>query len=744
MSEFRLEEIDIFRNISVENIKRIEERTTELFFELGETIFCENDPGDSLFIVVSGKVGIYKNTGVDLDENVLVAQLFPGQYFGEMALFKKDSIRNASVIALTNTSVIKIEHSVILGLMKNRNFSMEIMSSLADKIDIMNKKAFSSKGTSKEFMDSRRDKSAKIISFTGLKDGLGKTTNAAILAEVLASKPGCWVLLLDLDLVYDDLNIMYNQLTVTTVEKLILKLKQENMRMAGDLDFDIWSYFTRLKNNLFLLPSVQDIYEAERISGFDIQVLIKSLKKEFDFIVVDVGCNLDEVQHEVLLQSDLSLFQVSNQDIVEVKNSTKLARVLLSMGINENSVLALFSFNPNRKNSCNITLPFRDGGTIPYLSDPPRIVNEFFINEPEYKTLTNFWVNFLQKELEIDRSNLKKENYSIFSFGKDKKATEEMEASQTQHYLETNDPKPEPLALVHNLKIESKGLYLSVYKSIVNAKFDKAFEVIQNIATVTEKGKGYYKALTEYYWWVEDNTRIELALKKYCSYALDDLYMKARLKYYSGRKDEFAEMVKKFKTLADSKNHYADFQYQASVLCMLNNELEQASKYLAKATRINPNYLLARIMQVKILHQQKRYKESIKYLQYIPQDNPFHIYYISQIQLKDFRYKSAYQTLLKLSEMPQSVYFKIDSVTKELGLYLKKLDENIKMYESLLDQNEEGYFDIKVQLLKLYLKNESIKEFRALAKVIEKNATASIVEEIIKLREWAARLEQAA
>ena len=50
----------------------------------GQVIFREGDPGDSMFEVYTGKVGVYANYGT-ADEKLLT-DYFPGKYFGEMGL----------------------------------------------------------------------------------------------------------------------------------------------------------------------------------------------------------------------------------------------------------------------------------------------------------------------------------------------------------------------------------------------------------------------------------------------------------------------------------------------------------------------------------------------------------------------------------------------------------------------------------------------------------------------------------
>jgi CRP/FNR family transcriptional regulator len=68
-----------------------------------QMIFCENEPGDELYIIQGGKVKITKI----VDEEVLLAVLKPGDIFGEMALLENRP-RSASAITFGDTSLMAI------------------------------------------------------------------------------------------------------------------------------------------------------------------------------------------------------------------------------------------------------------------------------------------------------------------------------------------------------------------------------------------------------------------------------------------------------------------------------------------------------------------------------------------------------------------------------------------------------------------------------------------------------------
>lgn len=77
-------------------------------FKPGQIIFKDGDPGPSMYIIIEGKVEIFKNIG---DHKTVLAVLEKGMMMGEMGVIDTRP-RSASAVALTNVVVMQISRDM--------------------------------------------------------------------------------------------------------------------------------------------------------------------------------------------------------------------------------------------------------------------------------------------------------------------------------------------------------------------------------------------------------------------------------------------------------------------------------------------------------------------------------------------------------------------------------------------------------------------------------------------------------
>ncbi|MBD3167369.1 cyclic nucleotide-binding domain-containing protein, partial [bacterium] len=110
-----LREIDIFSPFSEEQRQRLAETMQRVEFTADDTIFQQDDEGDSLFIVVEGVVKVTVKTSARKSSDI--ARIGAGGFFGEMALLTGEA-RTATVTAVTDTVLYEITKEHIAPLLE--------------------------------------------------------------------------------------------------------------------------------------------------------------------------------------------------------------------------------------------------------------------------------------------------------------------------------------------------------------------------------------------------------------------------------------------------------------------------------------------------------------------------------------------------------------------------------------------------------------------------------------------------
>jgi CRP/FNR family transcriptional regulator, cyclic AMP receptor protein len=95
--------IPLFSGLPEDELERFAELTRERAYPKGSVILFQDDPGDSLFVLRSGRVKVVL-IGEDGRE-VILGVLEPGAHFGELALID-DQPRSAHVIAMEDAQLL--------------------------------------------------------------------------------------------------------------------------------------------------------------------------------------------------------------------------------------------------------------------------------------------------------------------------------------------------------------------------------------------------------------------------------------------------------------------------------------------------------------------------------------------------------------------------------------------------------------------------------------------------------------
>lgn len=153
-------------------------------------------------------------------------------------------------------------------------------------------------------------KDPRVVSVYGGKGGSGKTTIAVNLAVAFAQS-GRRTALIDLCLNYGDASLYLN----VTAKDTIAELVQEKSSFTID---DIKSFSMQHSSGLSILcaPTVPEY--AEYVSAAHVEALINQMRPYYDFIVLDLPCELSDCTLTALENSD-DIFIVSRPDISNLR-----------------------------------------------------------------------------------------------------------------------------------------------------------------------------------------------------------------------------------------------------------------------------------------------------------------------------------------------------------------------------------------------------------------------------------------
>ncbi len=127
-----LRKVPLFANLDERVLKDIAAHIRRRRFAPEEALFREGEPGQVLYIVVSGSVRIQKTS--PSGDTLFIAQCGPGEQFGELALID-GAPRMADVITAEPTELLMLDREDFLHCLATQfSACITIMSSLAERL----------------------------------------------------------------------------------------------------------------------------------------------------------------------------------------------------------------------------------------------------------------------------------------------------------------------------------------------------------------------------------------------------------------------------------------------------------------------------------------------------------------------------------------------------------------------------------------------------------------------------------
>ena len=97
-----------------ETVRQLQKIAKPIVFTKDEYICYEGEPGNEMYIILKGLVGVYVTNA--MGALVEVSQINVGDFFGEMAIFDKLP-RSATCIALEDTICVAINKDNLLDIL---------------------------------------------------------------------------------------------------------------------------------------------------------------------------------------------------------------------------------------------------------------------------------------------------------------------------------------------------------------------------------------------------------------------------------------------------------------------------------------------------------------------------------------------------------------------------------------------------------------------------------------------------
>ena len=122
-----LQRVPLFSACSVDELRKVSRRTTDIPVPEGRTLVNEGDRGLEFFVIVGGRAKVSRR-------GRKVGELGPGDFFGELSLLV-DAPRNATVTALTPMETIVLSRKEFdAALADAPRMTRKIMSGMAARL----------------------------------------------------------------------------------------------------------------------------------------------------------------------------------------------------------------------------------------------------------------------------------------------------------------------------------------------------------------------------------------------------------------------------------------------------------------------------------------------------------------------------------------------------------------------------------------------------------------------------------
>ena len=135
-----LQNIPLFQDLTPKELRILERVVHIRTYDAGEPVFVETEPGAGMYVIRYGRVDVilqYRS-----ENRLLLAELEPGDFFGEMALLG-DTSRSATAVARERSELIGFFHPDLIEIINlhpsmGAKISLGLSKTLAERLRYTN------------------------------------------------------------------------------------------------------------------------------------------------------------------------------------------------------------------------------------------------------------------------------------------------------------------------------------------------------------------------------------------------------------------------------------------------------------------------------------------------------------------------------------------------------------------------------------------------------------------------------
>lgn len=175
-----------------------------------------------------------------------------------------------------------------------------------------------------EKLDSRSQANGKVLAFVSCKGGSGATFIATNLGYALATLEKKRVALIDLNLQFGDASLFVSdQKPVATLSDVAQQIHRLDPSFLA-------SSMLNVAPNYGVLAAPEDPAHANDVKPEHIDAILKLARRQYDFILLDVGRSLDAVSIRALDQADM-IFPILQTTLPYIRDGKRLLGVFRSL-----------------------------------------------------------------------------------------------------------------------------------------------------------------------------------------------------------------------------------------------------------------------------------------------------------------------------------------------------------------------------------------------------------------------------